>query len=101
MDAQDNGWESPEIYAPVIEYLARWLGEVDADPSWKTVEGIGLRNSIHAGAEFVKIPEIIVPGQYHPEVRVVDDCESDRPEHWEELVFDGGKKRVIVSMSRG
>jgi hypothetical protein len=107
MNTDDNGWETGARLEPVIAKLAAWQREVEACDSpdaAQRAERISLRNRIDTAIQLLRrcdefeiapgelwdrIPDI-VHGQYLPEIRIVDDRESDDPQYWQELPLASG-----------
>src|SRR5436190_16418747 len=99
MTTDEHGFEIGPRLQPVIERLLRWHQEVAAQvctDSRLDAERIGLANRIDTairllrlcdefdiapGAHWDAVPELVSPS-YQPEVRVVDDSESDNPSFW-------------------
>lgn len=107
MTTDDHGCETEPRLQPVIERLLSWQQEVVAqiskDPRVEA-ERIGLANRIDTavrllqrcdefdvapGASWDAAPDII-SSSYQPDVRIVDDRESDNPASWRELAFGDG-----------
>ena len=107
METDDNGWETGARLEAVIAKLSAWHQEVDAretnDPGQRA-QRISLLNQIdtaiqllklcddfevNAGAVWDRVPDIVHPS-YMPEIRIVDDGETDDPSGWRELALISG-----------
>src|SRR4051812_20068301 len=107
MSADENGLEIGPRLQPVVERLLAWHQEVSSSAtsdSRAEAQRIGLVNRIDTairllklcddfevvpGAFWDKVPDLVSPS-HQPEVRIVDDCESDNPAYWRELEFRSG-----------
>jgi hypothetical protein len=101
------GFETGPRLEPVIARLLVWQSEIasqKAPTPAAEAERIGLLNRIDTAIQLLKrcdefnispgaywdaVPDLISPS-HMPEVRVVDDCESDNPMRWTELAFRPG-----------
>jgi len=107
MNTDDSGREIGPKLQPVIDRLLIWQQEVAAQvatDSQSRAESIGLANRIDtairllrlcdefdiaSGAHWDAVPDLVSPS-YSPEIRVVDDGETDDPAGWRELEFRSG-----------
>jgi hypothetical protein len=115
MTTDENGLEIGPRLQPVVERLLAWqrdvASQVCTDPQ-SEAERISLANRIDTairllrlcdehhvspGANWDSVPDLISPS-YMPEIRVVDDGETDDPAGWRELEFRSG---VAVRLHSG
>jgi hypothetical protein len=107
VETNDNVWETGARLEAVIAKLSEWYQEVVSsetnDPE-QNAQRISLLNQIDtpmqllklcddfevtAGAFWDRIPHIVHPS-YMPEIRIVDDGETDDPSGWRELALTSG-----------
>lgn len=107
MQTDENGWEAGARLESVIQRLSEWHRELDSDKPFDPIERaerISLLNQIDtaiqllklcdefgvtAGAFWDRIPDLIHPS-YTPEIRIVNDQETDDPTYWRELALASG-----------
>ena len=107
MESDDNGWETGARLEAVIAKLSDWhreLNSLETLDSVQRAQRITLLNQIDtaiqllklcddfevtAGAFWDRIPDVIDPS-YMPEIRIVDDGETDDPSGWRELALASG-----------
>lgn len=106
----------PGSNCPVIQHLEEWratLAGLGDFPSLEAkAEHIGLLNRIETAIARLKMCETheiypsawicelppVIHEQFNPEYRVVNDGESDKPGHWQEVRFE---KRGFVRLTGG
>jgi len=107
MDTDNNGWESGQRLEPVIDKLLQWQASLGGTLQVETeadAERIGLLNRIDTAIQLLRLCDEyhVIPGTHwdtvpnlispchQPEVRIVDDGESDRASAWRELALESG-----------
>ncbi len=104
MKTDHNGWETGGRLDQVIAKLSAWHSELHTTETSDSPEQISLLNQFDTAIQLLRLCDefevipgtfwdrvpVLIHSSYQPEIRIVDDGETDDPSGWRELALASG-----------